>query len=369
MAQATLAAPLAAESPVGQIQRGDPLARALSHWGLGPWTVTLGVAAYGAAYALALPALFGHLWTAGGVTGALDDWPNLVIILLMAPLTIGYYAWQPAIIQATYAGIAARAGRNALAAKFAQALTRPLGWPAWLWAALLASTLECWIWIHDQLAAYGLQWTNANPLMMVTFVPLRFLSFYVLMFIIARQAVVLVGLNRFFGRFTTEIQPLHPDHAGGLRVLGDYVFTNGLLIAVVGLYFGMEILRVRAYRTPLTVEFYVQLAVYLAAAPAISLLPLLSVHARMREAREKLLAEIAEQFDLEYRSLLDGLRRDELKLDEVERLEAIQKIYHIAQSSPEWPFDLGIVSRIGAAILLPLLLPLVVNLLDVLLTR
>jgi hypothetical protein len=89
----------------------------------------------------------------------------------------------------------------------------------------------------------------------------------------------------------------------------------------------------------------------------------------MREAKQKLLFEIAEQFDLEYRNLLDGLRRDELKLDEVERLEAIQKIYGIAQSSPEWPFNLALLSQFAAAILLPVLLPIGASLLGNLLIR
>ena len=291
------------------------------------------------------------------------------VILLMAPLVVGYYVWQPTIIQATYAGIAARVGKNPAATAQGAELLRPLGWPVWAPLAGAIAILECSWWIHDQIFVSSLYWENANALMIVSLQPLRFLTFYILVLIIIRQAVILLGLNRFFAQFSVEIQPLHPDQAGGLRVLGDYVFTNGLLIAVVGLYFGMELLRARTYGTVLSLEFLGQIALYLVAAPAISILPLLTVHTRMREAKQKLLAEIAEQFDLEYRSLLDGLRRDELKLDEVERLEAIQKIYSIAQSSPEWPFNLGLVSQFAAAILLPVLLPLGPNLLGNLLTR
>ncbi|MBM2851180.1 MAG: hypothetical protein HW418_4122, partial [Anaerolineales bacterium] len=137
----------------------------------------------------------------------------------------------------------------------------------------------------------------------------------------------------------------------------------GFLIAVVGLNLGMTLLRGQTMPDVLTPEYYFELAVYLVAAPVLFFLPLWSVHARMAVAKQKLLAEIAEQFELEYRSLLDGLRRNELKLDDVARLEAIQKVYKIAQASPAWPFDLEIVSKFGAAVLLPLLLPMSVDVL------
>jgi hypothetical protein len=174
---------------------------------------------------------------------------------------------------------------------------------------------------------------------------------------------VLVGLNLFFAEFTVEIQPMHPDRAGGLRVLGNYVLTTGLLIAVVGLYFGMQLLRAQTDVGVLSREFFLELATYLVLAPTTFFLPLLSVHTRMEEAKRKLMYEIAEQFDVEYRVLLEGLRRDTLKLDDVERLEAIQKIYRIADNAPDWPFNLGIISRFSVAVLLPVLMPAGVDLL------
>src|SRR3954447_11394699 len=101
-----LAPPLAPQPAIGLIDHADPLARLLARFRLTPLLTVIVVAAYGAIYALALPAIFGHLFAAAGVVGSLDDWPNLVIILIMEPLVIGYYVWQPAIIQTTFDGIA-----------------------------------------------------------------------------------------------------------------------------------------------------------------------------------------------------------------------------------------------------------------------
>jgi hypothetical protein len=353
------ALPTSGEPPLAQMRRGDPLAQLISRWRLKPYGVILIAALYGALHALALPALFGHLHTVAGVIGAFDDWPNLVVILLLLPLVLGYYAWQPAIIQTLYDGIAHRAGRNPAAAPRAAGLLRPLAWPVWAVVGLAVGAAECVWWIADIRALAVLSWQNVNWVMAASLLPLRFITFYALVFMLVRQLTVLFGLNQFFIEFSVEIQPLHPDRAGGLRILGDYVFTNGIVVAIVGLILGMELLRIRADVAVISPEFYGELAIYFLAAPTVFfLLPLYSAHTRMVEAKQKLLAEIAEQFDLEYRVLLDGLRQDVLKLEEVERLEAIQKIYEITRSSPDWPFNLALLSKFGAAILLPVLVPL-----------
>src|SRR5215831_14254317 len=111
MAVSTTTAPPAATmsiSPMRHMLAGDPLARWLARLRFTPYLVTLMVAAYGALHSLVLPAVFGHLRASAQVPGALDDWPNLVLIVLLVPIDIGYYVWQPAFIQATYDALAAR---------------------------------------------------------------------------------------------------------------------------------------------------------------------------------------------------------------------------------------------------------------------
>lgn len=344
-AESPAAATFSIESPLALMRRADPLARAISRLHLNPFLVALVVAVYAAAHAVALPAVFGHLWIAQGIPGALDNWPDLVIILVAAPLVIGYYAWQPAIIQAMYAGLAARIGRSPAAsvnssappasrptgapaaAAWATEILSPLGWRVWAVIAVVVGALECLSWILDLRNFAGPTRESANWLMISTLQPLRFIIFYAVVFILVRQVLVLIGLVRFFGEFAVEIQPLHPDRAGGLRVLGDYVLTSGMLSAVIGLVFGMDLLRGLANPALLTPEFYGELAVYFVVAPTAFFLPLWSAHTHMAAAKRNLLAEIAEQVALEYDVLLEGLRRDELKPEEVMRLEAIQKIY------------------------------------------
>ena len=169
---------------------------------------------------------------------------------------------------------------------------------------------------------------------------------------------MIVGLNRFFYEFSVEIAPLHPDKAGGLRILGEYALTTGLFVGAIGLTFGMGVLRARLNPAVLAPEFYISMIVYFLMAPVLFFAPLIQAHSLMRKAKGALLAEVAEQFDLEYRKLLDGLRHDVLDPNEFTRVETIQKIYKIAEDAPEWPLDLGILSRFVAATVLPFLIPL-----------
>lgn len=190
---------------------------------------------------------------------------------------------------------------------------------------------------------------------------IRLVTFYMIVHIIIRQLFMIVGLNRFFSELSVKITPLHPDQAGGLRILGDYVLSTGLIVGAIGLYFGMGFIRQNLNPYAITTEFYVLLILYFLLAPLFFFLPLMQVHRRMKEAKRTLLLEIADQFDIEYRKLLAGLKNDQLESDLALRVETIHKIYKLAEDAPEWPFSFEIVSKFGAATVLPVLIPGIVE--------
>jgi hypothetical protein len=233
-----------------------------------------------------------------------------------------------------------------------------MGWAGWPVLAVAAGLFEAGYVLLIFRGFSILTWETANPILIVTAQAIRAVIFYMLVFIVVRQAFMIVGLNRFLSEFSVAIAPLHPDKAGGLRVLGDYVLKTGFFIGVIGLNFGMGLLRLRWNPAELTAEFYISMVLYLILAPLLFFSPLLQIHRQMQSAKKKLLVEIAEQFDLEYHKLLDGLRRNELSDGGIARVEAIQKIYQIAEGSPAWPFDVEIASKFAAAAMLPVLIPL-----------
>lgn len=343
--------------------RGDPVINWVTRarWRL---PVLLGlVVGWGLLHALGLPWLYGHWRTANGIEGSANDWPQLVILFVLVPVLIGYYARQPALIRAMQAGVLERARGDAQPEVETQALLRWMGWPGWTWIAVGVGVLQVFSSVHDLRNLAPPTWQSVNSVMIWSLQPLRFIAFFVLVLIVVRHLLALINLNHLITTFPIEIAPLHPDSAGGLRPLGDYAFSFGLLAMVVSLNFGMTLLRGQANPGVLTAEFYGELVFYLAAGPLLFFLPLWNVHTRMTAAKGRLLAEIAEQFDQEYRLLLDDLRRDVLTAEGVARMEAVQKIYHITRAAPEWPFNLALVSEFGAAIFLPILAPLGVTLL------
>jgi len=344
-----------------EIIRSDPFARFLQKKHLTPLSIGLIALTYSLLRTLALPALFGHLTTVqlNGQTilGVLDDWTVLVNELITVPVVAGYYLWQPSAMQALYDGISEKIGPSPLARARAMEFVRPVRWPGWAFVAIIIGLLEASFIRYVFLNSTTVIWETINEVMLVSSFVVRFFTFYMLVYIIIRQTYTIIGLNRLFSELSVKIAPLHPDKAGGLRILGDYVLSTSLIIGAVGLYFGMNFLRRELNPFVITAEFYGLLTLYFILAPLFFFLPLIQVHRRMKEAKRKLLTEVAEQFDIEYRKLLEGLKQDRLDASHVVRVEAIQKIYKIAEDAPEWPFNLEILSKYAAAIVIPVLLP------------
>lgn len=340
-------------TPLSRMFRGDPLARFFWKQGITPVRVAILVFAYGVIYGLILPALFGKL---GEV---FQDWPTLVIVLVVTPILLGYYAWEPFSIQALYEGIARRVQEDKYEEEQISRLTRPLGKRYWFWLAVLAGVLES-VYIIYQHGYAATNW-QTNPIIIATVVPLRFLAFYAVTFILVRETIAIVGVNRFMRIFPVDIAPLHPDKAGGLRVLGHYVLARGVVLGLVGLLFGMNLLRMRMGIGILSNEFYVEMIIYAIAAPSLFLLPLWQAHLLMQDAREKIMLEVAQKFEQEYYNSLEHIRAGTVTADHVGEIEALQKLYEIAEKAPTWPLNMQIVSQFSAAVLLPVFLPMTID--------
>jgi hypothetical protein len=131
------------------------LARFLIRSKLSPLRFGLWVLAFSAAYTVVLPALFGSLFTAGGVSGALADWPYLIRALVLVPVLCAYYARQPVILQTMYDQLAQRLGNTPEARVRAERFIRPVAWPVWAWLALGIGALEVVIWVVVGLDVVG----------------------------------------------------------------------------------------------------------------------------------------------------------------------------------------------------------------------
>ncbi len=178
---------------------------------------------------------------------------------------------------------------------------------------------------------------------------------------IVRQVIAMVGINKFFRLIRLEISPLHPDRAGGLKPLGQYAVTIGLGLGVIGLALGISILRSHMGIEQLGSAFYLNLGLYLVSAPFFFFIPLMEAHNLMQKAKRDILLSVAEQYESIFQISLDKMKAGKPVDKELAQLDSIRKMYTIADASPEWPFNINMFSKFSAAVVLPVILPNVIN--------
>jgi hypothetical protein len=162
-------------------------------------------------------------------------------------------------------------------------------------------------------------------------------------------------------QFNFNIQPGHPDHCGGLRVLGDLSLGIALPILILAVLLGVYSISDLIHPTPGLLEpiladvllfpFVLPLAVIA------FFFPLLKIHQKMvaeRDAEEDKFAERVAVLKDRIESLLDKEELEKAKAAK-EKLELIQALYSNDNSYPIWPFDRGILLKFLAPQIVPVL--------------
>ena len=139
--------------------------------------------------------------------------------------------------------------------------------------------------------------------------------------------------------FSTHI--LHPDRCGGLQFLGDYSLKTAYLAAASGIVIGITEYRfvVRGlaqtyWLVPLIIPLYI------IGSAMFFFAPLLTAHKKMKEAKDKILNNISNQFQNCYdRTQHELVGSAEILKQNIDKLEQIQKLYDLSKNCPTWPFD------------------------------
>jgi hypothetical protein len=343
---------------LGKIVAHDPIARRLARH-LEPLRFGIAGLLLGCAQTLILPVFAGVL-----EEGSVVDWPNLVVMLVLMPLILGWYAWQPGAIRNVYETLLARTRTKE------EGATSPINtliaphkstWLTWVVLAVsIAATAALILRLSDTASP---SWENATPALLICRLIIRFVTFYSLLMFLLRQILVSVSINRFFRRFQVNFNPLHPDESGGLRILGHYALNSAGLVMMVGLLLSLQFLSARWGGSPLGPEFIFEVLVYLVAGPAVFFIPLMQSHKQMSLARNKLLVEIAEEFEQLYQVIKIRLSRSENLADALIQLDAVEDLYEVVAKAPSWPFSAAILSRFGGLIAIPILIPAIADVL------
>jgi hypothetical protein len=190
-------------------------------------------------------------------------------------------------------------------------------------------------------------------------------------------------VNRFSNIFKISVQPSHPDKAGGLKPLGDLIFSMALILIVTSLALSILTianqinnsiykllidtysahLQIQApyylYSTEWLSKFSLGIAIFLSLVAFI--LPIVSTHGSMQKEKNDLLSSLtkvgnkiaelekqAQKVDIDYK------KRNEMLAE----ITSLSKVYELAYKAPVWPFDRDI--------LIKFLTPQVISLLSLL---
>ena len=158
-----------------------------------------------------------------------------------------------------------------------------------------------------------------------------------------------------------KINPLHPDRCGGLSLLSDYSLKTAYLAAIFGIMIGFTEYRFitqavshKYWILHLGIPFYIIVSI------ACFFGPLLVAHNKMKEAKQNLLSNIANQFQDDYAQTNMNLSLSAEELNEkVAKIQELQSFYKLTDKFPEWPFDIQILRRYTISVVTPLIPPLV----------
>src|SRR6185295_13335927 len=129
---------------------------------------------------------------------------------------------------------------------------------------------------------------------------------------------------------TIHLQPLHPDHCGGLSPIGSYLTTTVYAILPVGLMIAVDIIiEIRQQTIASAYPIYVMVGAYVLGTLVIFFAPLLAAHRAMVQAKRSELARLSESFNRLYQQLGPAFQeRDRQVLNGAsEEIEALTRLH------------------------------------------
>jgi hypothetical protein len=366
---------------VGNIAWGDPLLRRLCRTDVSPlllgiaYTVLFNVLRGFSAWSA------GYLFTSGTVTGFFND-PSVYTNFIMGLAIFTYYTWIPKGIVAVFAGLEESAVIGEAISAKREEKAKYVDYPAlagdmaswfgrWWWpaASLVISTVVTLTMVLPQYLRLGQSaWWTAATFPLIVCLGWFLIGFYCVLLILFYSILSIFWLKELFDNFAINIRPLYPDRAGGLASLGGFTLKLSYMIALIGMILVVtpvtrNYVAVGTVQFRWTPELLAGLVVYAIAAPIVFFAPLSVAHNAMRKAKHQLLMYIAQRFDAEYGDIHSVLEDDLKKLEHRSKVLAeLESLHKMTSAFPVWPFNVENVTRFGTAYVLPLLVPLLVEL-------
>ena len=302
--------------------------------------------------------------------GLLNDYEVLVTVVLFQPTVMATFCWLPHGIQRLYAGIAKEGvfeSEDVLQLSY-ESLRKRLQVPFLVPFALVWAVFSCFVEYYAFFRPLISSWFQEQPGAFWVRLPLELLFYFMFAMGFYDLAVVLTAVRKVFRENPVRVQPLHPDHAGGLGAVGRFTANIGYAVGAVGLFLTIVLFQ----RPPDTTLLYnimigFMFALYFGMAPIGFYFPLWSAHDAMLSVRDALAREISSEFDGVH-ARLRSLRSEDAEANEplLKRLRQLDEEHKLLDRYPVWPFDASSLRKFFGLALSPLVPILTSLFLDIL---
>lgn len=198
-------------------------------------------------------------------------------------------------------------------------------------------------------------WSSGGTITMLGGAIAVFVGTYMVNMLILALVTNVRALNQILKRKKFNINPFHPDKAGGLNFLGNYSLKVAYLAAIFAIIIVIFIYRYNEAEYYSQWVIFLGIPLYTVVSMGCFLLPLYSSHNGMKKAKGKLLNNISRQLQEAYLEAQNKLNENSETLsDDVDKIQQIRTLYDLTDRFPVWPFDVETKRKYLLAVLTPM---------------
>lgn len=319
----------------------------------------------------------GEIYPHGKTLGLINDTGLLVNAFIGDPSVLIYYLIQFQFINRFLAGLEnnkiikgvkpetiQKFGESYSFSVFVKDLDRLLNSKMLVWFGFALSLIFTFIALPFYLS--GNDWRLSNLISLVAFEVFWTIIQWLFAIFFLRLVIFSLWLVNLFKRFDVNLYPKHPDKAGGLKPLSQYILNMTSVLLFLGaqlslnqLWTGYQKLRVLGFYV-WTPDIIIPWIIYLFLFPSIFVIPTYYAHQALQKAKDDELLKISNQFDNDYYKFNRQLkvRRGAFRA-QAKKLAELDNVYKLVESSTTWPFNVNSLVSFFATILFPLMFTII----------
>lgn len=240
-------------------------------------------------------------------------------------------------------------------------------------ALIISSSFTVWFVLtfgYSVLPTPYHSWIVFHPMLTWSRVPLMFIGFYALTFLIYDFLLTVFFLRVNFIDHPIQVRPFDPDGAGGLGSIGRFAANLGYVVGVAGIVVAASVIAAWSNQTALSYSLIVLVIAYFSIGPTLFIAPLWWSHKAMQRFKDEYLNRIAQQFEDSFAKLSQAiLEQSEDIQQHQQRAEELQKLLSVVKTFPVWPFNSAAIVKFFSLGFSPFIVPISITLISEIIIR